>query len=451
MIRRTTQRILHLLVLATLATLVALTGLPPRATAGQPADGEAPDPESILKNFVVTATATRPLPKIGVQPSLASNIEDVTIRAVVRRDLDLCGEFEVIPDSKAPKGLYLSDTPVDVEAWGKQGADAVVKVSGKELDTGRVELKGVAYFVDTGDQPVFDKTFEVSANRVRAESHRVADALIGALTGTDGGFASQMTFVYGTGKTRRVYVIDADGHDPRPMSPDEHLVLAPAFGPDHQLYYAASINYSPYRIFSPDDPEPVPVEPRGSVYGLAFSPDRKEVALSIARGADIKLFRGPGFTELRPASDVSMALRPAYTPSGKLAFSGAGRWGQRIYVDGKAISPAGLNASAPTFCRHPTGVRAVYAVGVGKNTDLVASGVTGGSPVRLTQGRGRNNYPACSPDGRLVAFFSTRTANEGPGLYIMRVDGLRPKRISTLVGDSLRWARLPAPPTTTEE
>jgi TolB protein len=430
--------------LLALGAIIAGVSLAPKLATAQPAGDPPPNPEEILRSFVVRATATRSLPKIAVQPSLASNIEDVTIRTVVRRDLDLCGEFEVIPDSAAPDGLYLSDTPVDVKAWAAKGANAVVKVSGKELDTGRVQLRGLAYFADTGDQPVFDKTFVVNANRVRVESHRVADALIGALTGTNGGFASQMTFVYGTGKTRRVYVMDADGHDPKPMSPDHHLVLAPTFGPDHQLYYAASINYAPYQIFSPDDYDPATVKPDGSVYGIAFSPKRDQVAVSIAVGADIHMFAGPSFSQLQQVSPVGMALRPAYTPSGKLAFSGAGKWGQRIYVDGKAISPAGLNASAPSFCRHPEGVRAVYAVGLGKNTDLVASSERGGSPVRLTQNRGRNNYPACSPDGRLVAFFSTRTSGEGPGLYIMRVDGLRPKRVSTLVGDSLRWARLPA-------
>ncbi len=108
-----------------------------------------------------------------------------------------------------------------------------------------------------------------------------------------------------------------------------------------------------------------------------------------------------------------MALHPVFTPTGKLAFSGEGRYGQRIYVGGKAISPDGLFASAPTFCSHPDGVKAVYAVGVGKNTDLVASGETGGGLVRLTQNQGRNGYPACSPDGRLVAFFSTRTSGRG--------------------------------------
>ena len=130
-----------------------------------------------------------------------------------------------------------------------------------------------------------------------------------------------------------------------------------------------------------------------------------------------------------------------FTPGGKLAFSGEGRTGQRIYVGDKPITPEGVFASAPAFCNHPDGARAVFAAGAGLDADLVSTGEDGGPLVRLTQHQGRNTYPACSPDGRLVAFFSTRTSGEGPGLYIMRLDGGRPKRISTLMGDSLRWER----------
>ena len=85
----------------------------------------------------------------------------------------------------------------------------------------------------------------------------------------------------------------------------------------------------------------------------------------------------------------------------------------------------------------------MFAVGVGQDADLVSTGERGGGLSRLTQNQGRNSYPACSPDGRLIAFFSTRTSGQGPGLYIMRIDGMRPKRISTLLGDSLRWDALP--------
>lgn len=413
------------------------------AAVAATAQGDVAEDE-LLTHFVLKGQQPlKPLPKIGVLPSLASDIEDVTIHGVVRRDLDLCGEFEVLDDDQAPDALYLSDAPVDVEAWKKVGAEAVVKVSGKKLPSGKVELKGVAYFTDEGDAPVFKKTFIVDATRVRAESHRVADTLIGALTGTDGSFSSQLTFVYGHGKQRRVYVIDADGHDPQPVSPIGHVALAPAFGPEHKLYYAASVDHDAYKIFEQGKPDPIATAPRGSVYGIAFSRDKARVALSIADGPNIKLFSGESFDKLEQVGSNTMALAPAFSPTGKIAYSGQSGLTQRVFIDGKAISPAGLHSTSPTFCRHPDGIRAVYAVGVGKHMDLVSTGELGGNARRLTAGAGENNYAACSPDGRLVAFFSTRKS--GPGLYVMRLDGRRPKRISTLVGDSLQWSRLPTP------
>jgi TolB protein len=252
-----------------------------------------------------------------------------------------------------------------------------------------------------------------------------------------------MTFVFGHGKARRVYVIDSDGHDPHAVSPRSHLALSPVFGPNHELYWTASVDRGAFKLYQAGRAEPIALSPRGSVYGLAFSRKQDQVAVSIARGAAIKLFHGPDLEHLEEASDNELAMHPVWSPNDKLAFVGATKWGQRVFVDQKAISPAGLQASAPVFCRHPDGVRALYTVGINKATDIVASGENGGSLVRLTEG-GTSRYPACSPDGRMVAFFSTRKSGEGPGLYIMRIDGTRPKRVSTLVGDSLRWARVPS-------
>src|SRR5262249_25570721 len=144
----------------------------------------------------------------------------------------------------------------------------------------------------------------------------------------------------------------------------------------------------------------VPMNVKGSVYGIAFS-KTGGVAASIGVGDSIRVYTGQDFSNLKEASTIGGALHPTFTPSGKLAFSGEGKFGTRVYVEGKAISPEGLYVSSPTFCNHPDGVRAVFAVGVGKNTDLVSTGEGGGGLARLTQNSGRNGYPACSPDGRL--------------------------------------------------
>lgn len=429
-----------------LVALAAALSAVSHASAEAPAAEKQASPDDLLGTMVVVAGGGRSLPKIGVFPSLASDLEDVTARSVVRRDLDLSGEFEVLDDSKAPESAwdaYSPDTPIDVKAWAAKGVEAVVRVSGKPAGRqGKSELRGQAYLLQHGKEAVFDKRFLVATADLRVESHRLADLLIGALTGQNGGFASHMTFASGAGVVRRVFTIDADGNDPAPASPQNRLAIAPAFGKGEELYYAASIGGDEYKVFTASG-GPLAVPFRGSVYSIAFSRDRSQVAVSAGVGSTIKVFAGADFTSLAPVSDIAMALHPVFTPSGKLAFAGAGTSGQRIYVDGKPISPDGLFASAPTFCNHPDGVRAVFAVGVGKDTDLVSTGERGGPLVRLTQGQGRNGYPACSPDGRLIAFFSTRASGQGPGLYVMRLDGGRPKRISTLLGDSLRWDALP--------
>jgi TolB protein len=132
---------------------------------------------------------------------------------------------------------------------------------------------------------------------------------------------------------------------------------------------------------------------------------------------------------------------PVFGPLGKIAYV-AGTPVQRIYVDGKPISPAGFMASAPVFCDTPQGLLVVYTVGVGSGADIIATDTHGGGLRRFTRHEGANTYAACSPDGRLVSFFSTGKRGQGAGLFIAPI--ARPwlaKKISSDVGESLRWAR----------
>jgi TolB protein len=421
-----------------------------RALGAEPPKGPAQAAgEDLLGELVVEAgqRAIRPLPKIGVVPSLSSSLEDVTLRSVVRRDLELCGEFELLPESSAPEGLYLTDSPVDVAAWASKGAEAVIKVSARRAPTAEVDLVAQVYLKGAkAGAPAFERRLRVPAAAVREESHRAADLVIGALTGTNGGFASRMTFILGRGSDRRVYTIDADGHDATAASPAGMTALSPAFGPGGELFYAAAGSRGdPYAVYSAKRGR-IAIPAIGSVYGLAFANDGAKVALSAGMGSNVGVVAGPDFNHHSPASSVPLAVHPAFSPGGELAFAGEGPYGQRIYMNGRPISPAGLFASSPVVCDHPSGVRVIFAATYGRDTRLVATGERGGPVARLTSGNGSDSAPACSPDGRLVAFFSTRTTGEGPGLYVMRLAGGRSKRISPLVGDSLRWGPLSRTP-----
>jgi TolB protein len=203
-----------------------------------------------------------------------------------------------------------------------------------------------------------------------------------------------------------------------------------------------SDDYSPFRLVFGPSAKPVPIAIPGSIMGLAFNADRTRLALTVMDGGASQLWVGER-GKLQPMATARFANHPVFGPLGKVAYV-AGTPVQRVYVDGKAISPPGFMASAPVFCDTPQGLLLVYTVGVGAGADIIATDTSGGALRRLTQHEGANTYAACSPDGRQIAFFSTGKKGQGAGLFIMPTQ--RPwlaKKISSEVGESLKWEPLP--------
>jgi TolB protein len=417
------------------------------AEPSQPSQPAPTPDESVLGTLDVNGSAQAvPLPKLAVMPIVTTGDADTTLQLVVKKDLDLSGQYEVVDDSVAPSGLYLHDTAVDTAAWRSKGLAVLVRVLANKLPGGKIELLGSAYLLQRGGQdPVFQHRIETTAASVRTSSHRMTDALLGALTGRPGGFASHLVYSGRVASNRQVFGIDADGFNLHTESPDLDTSIAPAFGPKGEVYYAWSREMSPFQLARGKSPKVVPLSVPGSIFGLAFSPDHGKLAVSVAYEGATKIYVGNADgTGLSSVSTVPLANHPVFGPSGKMAYVGGGPAGQRVYVDGKPISPAGFNASAPVFCDTPNGLVVVFTVGVGAGADLVSTDTKGGSITRITQNQGANSYPACSPDGRLLAFFSTRKSDKGPGLYVVPINAVwRAKRISTELGESLRWEALP--------
>lgn len=439
------RRALGITALLAFATFASRSGAQPSEAPQM--DPSQPD-DSVLGTVDVTGAAgSHALPKLGVVPVISQSDADTTLQLVVRGDLDRSGQFEVLSDDDVPSGIYLHDTPIDLRAWREQGIDTVVKVVAKQKEGGKIELIATVWLASTGrTEPVFEQRWETDRSKLRASAHRVSDALLAALTGRPGGFASRMIYSARVGKHAQVFTIDADGFDLRPRSPAGHTSIVPSYGPGEDVYYAISRDYGPFQLAKGRDAAVIPLAIPGSVLGLAFSPDRSKLAVSIASHGTSRIYVGnPDGTGLAPASDQVLANHPVFGPGGRLAYVAGGTAGQRVYVDGKAISPAGFNASAPTFCDTPNGLMVVFTVGVGGGrTDIVATNVRGGNLTRLTQNQGSNSYPACSPDGRLLAYFSTRQSDQGPGLYVVPLaKPWRARKISSELGESLRWDPLP--------
>lgn len=426
---------------------------------------EAKEPESanesVLGEFVVTGQSSEHIPKIAILPSMSPALEDVIVRSVVRRDLEISGFFRVIPDKDAPSGAYGFNDPVDIPAWQSKGAEAIVKVAAREAAGDKIEVLGLAYFPSVGADPVYETKLTVAKTEARRTAHRITDDLIGALTGSPGGFSSRFTYSGAWARNRRIFSADSDGHGLTPHTEPSFTALAPAFGPDGALYFTQSANYLPYRLHrlgaKSKEPEAIDLPFRGSIYGVAFNKDRSKMAISVAHFGQSAIYVGNADgSNLVKVSTTELATHPVFSPSGKLAWIGGAEQGtQRVYIDGKVASPAGFTAAAPAFCNTEDGIFLVYSVQVGGGRhDLIMSNERGQGLQRLTQGQGSNTYPACSPDGRMLAFF--REDKGEKGLYVLSLKRWTTTKILGSVGESLRWdpfeqpaKKKPAKPTET--
>jgi TolB protein len=454
-IRIRTSFVVPPILFAALAVLgsLAFPARPARAADPTTSSQSSPPDESLLGTVEVNGSAggLPPLPKLAVVPVFPVGVADSLVSLVVHRDFDLSGQFEVLPDDKAPPGPFTHDSVLDLGAFRAEGAEYVLRVFAQPApgNSARTELVGEAFVPTAGKppegapppKPAFRGIIPTSTTEVRAASHRLVDLLLGALTGRPGGFASQMTYAEKVGRWRRIYAIDADGFDLRTVGPSDATSISPAFGPGGQIFYAISTDYSSFRLVFGPSATPVPMSVPGSIMGLAFNADHTRMAVTSMDEGKSSLWTGDN-ARLSPMQTPPFANHPVFGPMGKVAYV-AGSPVQRVYIEGKPVSPPGFMASAPVFCDTPQGLMLIYTVGVGAGADIIATDTSGGSLRRLTQHEGANTYAACSPDGRLVSFFSTGKRGQGAGLFIMPIQ--RPwlaKKISSEVGESLRWEPL---------
>jgi TolB protein len=418
------------------------------------AQGSAPPPDDALLGTVEvdgSGSGVAPLPKLAFVPLAALSKADRAAQGVVRHDLELSGQYDVIAPEKLPDSATTREAIVDLGQYrAKTGAEVVVRVfadakgSAFEVVGEVYDTRGAAPTATTAPTPLFRATETAKdEGALRLTSHAVTDKILGALTGRPGGFVSHLVFTRRDGTWQSLRTIDPDGENVKVASPTDATIMSPTFGPGGVLYYVMSRDFAPFRVAAGPMGTILPIDLRGSVMGIAISSDYGRAALTVMRDGKSSIFTSDN-GKLTALDAAPLAHHPTFGPLGKVAYVG-GTPVQRVHVDGKAVSPAGFMASAPTFCDTTQGLWIVFTVEVVGGAELVATDTSGGNMRRLTQRQGENRYPACSPDGRLVAFFSTTKSGSGPGLYVMPVG--RPwlaKKVSSELGQGLRWERLPS-------
>ncbi len=425
------------LAIATGAAVLLTIAMPAGAQQGAPSGSATANALPTATNAggqVTTVTVqggSRGLFKIAVAPPLGDSQIASQVVDTATRDFTLSSMFQVLDPKSFTANLSQEGMTIEPTSWRNVGAEGVVK--GQTQNRGssvHVELR--LFVVSRGGNEVLKKEYDVAPNAIRSAVHQFDNEVVKWFTGTPGSFGGRLVFSATTGRGQKgIFSIESDGQGLGRLPAVSNVALAPAAGPGG-VYYAGGLTDGSYQLFKVGNPAAV-LKHAGLVFGVAFGAGK--MALVISQNGQSDIWTGsPDGSNLSKVTNGGLNTHPAFGPGGQLAYVSNSGGNPQIYVDGKRQSFRGTYNMAPVWCNDPEGLKILFMGRDGASWDIFSSDPGGGNVKRLTQDQGSNTYPACSPDGRMVAFFSTRG-----GLFISNPQGQNQQKIASVTGESLRW------------
>jgi TolB protein len=383
-----------------------------------------------------------------------------TVAQVLWNDLNFEREFGLIPrDTYAtiPPATSMLDVPFD--RWRELDADGVVIGSVQRTGSGvRVEVR---LYLVRSRQSVFAKQYDGAVANRRLFAHTIADDIHQEQRGLRGVARTKLTFnsdrdgerMGGTVESRgvkEIYIADYDGENQRRVTTQRSLNINSVWSADGR-----SIAYTSYRrgqpnIFVSNLYEGTLQEltkSDGNNATPAWSPDGTRIAFASSRDGNFEIYvmnrDGSSVRRLtnHPANDIT----PTWSPSSaQIAFTSNRSGSPQIYIvgaDGLGLQRVTSESYAdrPTWSPAPFNEIA-YAAQTGPGFDIKVLDLTTRRVTQLTFGEGTNESPAFAPNGRHLAFSSTRAGRVQ--IFTIARDG-RDLRQVTRVGNNYQpdWSR----------
>jgi len=305
-----------------------------------------------------------------------------------------------------------------------------------------------------------------SVKKARACAHYIADDIHKKLRNLDGVAQSMLAFnsdrdaEVQSGPYNRavkeIYIADYDGSNQQRVTGNRTLSLSPSLSPDGTLIaYASWASGFPDIYVRPIFQVGKLMRPAGGTPDNqnkypAFSPDGTMIAYASNRdgGSNNEIYvvdRDGKTPPRRLTNNPALDLAPTWSPTGtQIAFISDRTGKPYLYV----MSSDGLNVDNLTSVRadrpswSPAGNLVAFTCGEGPNFNVCTVDVGTRKVSTLTDGVGTNEQPVFSPNGRHIAFHTTRWGGKKQIAIIDLTGGKIQKRITETGNNEYpTWAR----------
>ncbi|HWE29416.1 MAG TPA: Tol-Pal system beta propeller repeat protein TolB [Polyangia bacterium] len=359
-----------------------------------------------------------------------------TASDVLSNDLSLSGYFKIVDPAGYLANLQAEQLTINPQDWRNVGAEGVIKARATGYGS-EVKYEFRLFEVAKGDQPVLAKDYRGSITGARLLAHQFANEVVKYYTGEDGFFASQMAFAGDTGARRRdLFVMDWDGYGAHAITHSSQNIL-PSWSPSgNELAFTSFAANKPDLYLIPASggkPRSISSRP-GLNMGASFSPDGQKIAVTLSQdnNSEIYLLSRDGAILKRLTNTPFIDTSPSFSPDGsRIAFVSDRHGSPQIWVmnaDGsnqQKVTRRGNYNQEPAWCpRKDVSLIAFSARDEKMAYDIFTVNVDTGEMVRVTEGHGSNVHPTWAPNGRAVAYESSRG-----GLWISTADGRTERQV----------------------
>ncbi len=387
-----------------------------------------------------------------------------TIAQVLWDDLEFEREFRMIPRDiyrTIPVARSLLDLPFD--RWQELGADGVVSCTVGATVPGQIEITARLFSVRSLES-AFGVVYSGSNRNVRLYAHQLSDELHRHQRGLTGVARTRIAFVsdrdsesvlglVANRQVKEIYIADYDGANVKRVTVSRTINTNPAWSPDGRaVAYTSWLTGFPdvfvSHLFEGRLTRPADGNIEDHNFLPAFSPDGTQIAFNSNRddNNDIYVANLDGSNVRRLTNNPAIDTSPTWSPnSQQVAFTSDRTGSPQIYVIG--ADGTGLRRlTYESYCDRPTWSPApfneiAYSSKTGPGHDIKVIDLATNEVRQLTYGLGSNESPSYSPNGRHVAFRSSR----GSGLkqiYTIGRDGKGLRRVTSAGNNEMpSWSR----------